>query len=85
MMNTEWMIVCHSTPVAVMVVQALSDRPAAAIAFTDAMPSGELGLPPCGSQEHLTALSTVATALKAGYDLGAVKCTSVTSVGVMWQ
>ncbi|MGN6225647.1 TIGR00645 family protein [Pseudoxanthomonas sp.] len=47
--------------------------------------AGELGLPLCGSPDHLAALNTVATALQAGYKMAAVKCTTVTSVGVMWQ
>lgn len=47
--------------------------------------AGELGLPLCGSQDHLNALNIAATALQAGYKMGAVKCTSVTSIGVMWQ
>ncbi len=47
--------------------------------------AGELGLPLCGTSDHLDALNTAATALQAGYSMGAVKCTTITAAGVMWQ
>ena len=47
--------------------------------------AGELGLPLCGSPDHLLALDTVANALKAGYTVAAAKCTTVTTTAVMWQ
>ncbi|CAN7518279.1 TIGR00645 family protein [Pseudoxanthomonas sp. LjRoot143] len=47
--------------------------------------AGELGLPLCGSPDHLASLNTVATALQAGYTMAAAKCTTVTTTAVMWQ
>ena len=47
--------------------------------------AGELGLPLCGSPDHLASLDAVANALKAGYTMAAAKCTSVTTTAVMWQ
>jgi uncharacterized protein (TIGR00645 family) len=47
--------------------------------------AGELGLPLCGSPDHLAALNTIATAVQAGYTMAAAKCTTVTTTAVMWQ
>jgi len=47
--------------------------------------AGELGLPLCGTSEHLMALNTVATAAQSGHTMAAVKCTTVTTAAVMWQ
>ena len=47
--------------------------------------AGELGLPLCGSPDHLASLDAVANAVKAGYAMAAAKCTSVTTTAVMWQ
>jgi len=47
--------------------------------------AGELGLPLCGSLDHIAMLNSVATALQAGYTVAASKCTTVTTTAVMWQ
>ncbi|MBA3487746.1 MAG: TIGR00645 family protein [Lysobacter sp.] len=47
--------------------------------------AGELGLPLCGSVEAINALTAAAAANAAGIQVLAQKCTTATSVGVMWQ
>jgi uncharacterized protein (TIGR00645 family) len=47
--------------------------------------AGELGLPLCGSPDHIAMLNNVATAVQAGYTVAATKCTTVTTTAVMWQ
>ncbi len=47
--------------------------------------AGELGLPLCGSAEHLQAAQAGAQALAANLQWPAVKCTALTASGVMWQ
>jgi len=47
--------------------------------------AGELGLPLCGSTDHVQALRLGLDAVQAGLNLPAVKCTAVTGAGVMWQ
>ena len=86
-MNTLWMIVCHSTPVAVTLVQAFSARPASIIGISSIhllktfIEAGMIGgLPLCGSELGLQAV-------QAMKDSGSIlkACTSVTAQGVMWQ
>jgi len=47
--------------------------------------AGELGLPLCGSVEAINALRAAAEAGAAGLQVAALKCTTATSIGVMWQ
>jgi uncharacterized protein (TIGR00645 family) len=47
--------------------------------------AGELGLPPCGSAEAINALRAATAAAADGIEVAALRCTSSTSVGVMWQ
>ena len=47
--------------------------------------AGELGLPLCGSVGAITALRAAAEAGAVGLQVAAQKCTTATSLGVMWQ
>ena len=47
--------------------------------------AGELGLPLCGSVEAVAALRAATDAAIAGIAVTAPKCTTSTSIGVMWQ